>query len=88
MQQEAKRSAAVHTLAARPDFKDIIARIQKLRIRNGFDTHITRPMPTSRFHGSLFHFRHFACPDIKFGRITQLSSGRLSDRRGDFTGLQ
>jgi alkylation response protein AidB-like acyl-CoA dehydrogenase len=30
MQQEAKRSAAVHTLAARPDFTDIIARIQKL----------------------------------------------------------
>ena len=30
MQQEAKRSAAVHTLAARPDFKDIIARIRKL----------------------------------------------------------
>jgi 3-hydroxy-9,10-secoandrosta-1,3,5(10)-triene-9,17-dione monooxygenase len=30
MQQEAKRSAAVHTLAARPDFNDIIARIRKL----------------------------------------------------------
>jgi 3-hydroxy-9,10-secoandrosta-1,3,5(10)-triene-9,17-dione monooxygenase len=30
MQQEAKRSAAVHTLAARPDFTDIIARIRKL----------------------------------------------------------
>jgi alkylation response protein AidB-like acyl-CoA dehydrogenase len=30
MQQEAKRSAAVHTLAARPDFSDIIARIRKL----------------------------------------------------------
>lgn len=30
MQQEAKRSAAVHTLAARPDINDLIARIQKL----------------------------------------------------------
>jgi 3-hydroxy-9,10-secoandrosta-1,3,5(10)-triene-9,17-dione monooxygenase len=30
MQQEAKRSAAVHTLAARPEFTDIIARIRKL----------------------------------------------------------
>ncbi|MET0277890.1 MAG: acyl-CoA dehydrogenase family protein [Pseudorhodoplanes sp.] len=30
MQQEAKRSAAVHALAARPDFTDIIARIRKL----------------------------------------------------------
>ncbi len=30
MQQEAKRSAAVHTLTARPDFTDIIARIRKL----------------------------------------------------------
>ena len=30
MQQDAKRSAAVHALAARPDFTDIIARIRKL----------------------------------------------------------
>ncbi len=30
MQQEAKRSAAVHTLTARPDFTDILARIRKL----------------------------------------------------------
>ncbi|MGD9925313.1 MAG: acyl-CoA dehydrogenase family protein, partial [Pseudorhodoplanes sp.] len=30
MQQEAKRSAAVHTLAARPEFNDIITRIRKL----------------------------------------------------------
>ncbi|HWV43120.1 acyl-CoA dehydrogenase family protein [Pseudorhodoplanes sp.] len=30
MQQEAKRSAVVHALAARPDFSEIIARIRKL----------------------------------------------------------